>query len=322
MHRLWFERTPPAEFDSLWKHQAVMAGSGNDAPPSNPYPGVETAEAAIAGGRLKYGADFMDLAPNLKVIARTGIGYDNVDVPAATKRGIVVCNVPDGPTRSTAEHAITLLLMVAKDIKMIEGLLTQGQCQDYHAALTGIELWGRTLGVVGFGRIGRTVAHFGVGLDMNVLVYDPFVKPEVIKEAGMGPVESLDELLAQSDFVSLHMPATAEMKNLMNADRFQKMKKGSILINCARGALVDEAALVAALDSGHLRAAGLDVFQHEPPPPDHPLLNRTNVVCTPHIASATEVGKRNLWTGGIVQALQVLNGEKPANFINPEVWKK
>lgn len=321
MHRLWFERSPPEAFHSLLAGRAEIAGAASETP-DTPFLGLEHSEGVIAGGRLRYGADFMDRAPRLRVIARTGIGYDNVDLVEATARHIVVCNVPDGPTRSTAEHTLTLLLALAKDVKRIERRLAEGQRVDYFQTHRGIEVHGRILGLVGLGRIGRQVARLAGAMGMRVLGYDPYLPAETIAGLGVTAVPSLEALLHQADFVSLHLPLTAQTRYLLNAERLQHMKPGSYLVNCARGGLVDEQALLQALDSGRLQGAGLDVFEQEPPPPTHPLLNRDDVIATPHIATATDAAKRALWTSAITQALQVLQNELPPHAVNPEAWRK
>ncbi|MBI1913219.1 MAG: hydroxyacid dehydrogenase [Planctomycetes bacterium] len=321
MHRIWFERSPPEAYHSLLVGRAEVAGAASETP-ETPFLGLEDSDGVIAGGRLQYGAAFMDRAPRLRVIARTGIGYDNVDLVEATARRIVVCNVPDGPTRSTAEHTMTLLLALAKDVKRIERRLAQGQRQDYFQTHRGIEVHGRILGLVGLGRIGRQVARLAGAMGMSVLGYDPYLQADTVAGMGVTAVSSLETLLRQSDFVSLHLPLTPETRYLLNAERLRQMKPGSYLLNCARGGLVDETALIKALDSGPLQGAGLDVFEQEPPPPNHPLLNRDDVIATPHIAAATDAAKRALWTSALTQTLQLLNNELPPHVVNPEAWRR
>jgi D-3-phosphoglycerate dehydrogenase len=321
VHRIWFERLPPGPYLSLLAGRAEIAGAASETP-DTPFLGLDQAEGVIAGGRLRYGADFMERAPRLRVIARTGIGYDNVDLVAATARRIIVCNVPDGPTRSTAEHTLTLLLVLAKDVKRIERRLAQGQSLDYFQLHRGIEVNGRILGLVGLGRIGRQVARLAGALGLRVLGYDPYLPAESIAGLGITAVDSLEALLGQADFVSLHLPLTPETRHLLNAERLLQMKPGSYLVNCARGGLVDDQALLQALDRGHLQGAGLDVFEQEPPPAQHPLLNRDDVIATPHIAAATDASKRALWTSAITQALQALQNELPPHVVNPDAWRK
>ena len=262
-------------------------------------------------------AALMDLAPGLRVISRTGIGYEKVDVVAATARGIAVCNTPDAPTVSTAEHTIALLLMVAKNIKRSETELRDGG-SDFYARHTGIELEGLTLGLVGFGRIARGVAYIARGLRMKIAAFDPFLGDEPFE--GATRHDSIEQLAANADVLSLHVPLTADNAGLVDASLIAAMKPGAILINTARGGLVDLAALEGALVSGRLFGAGLDVTDPEPLPPDHPLLHRVNVVVTPHVAAGTAGAKRKIFTTAFEQVMQVINGTRPQHLVNPEVW--
>jgi phosphoglycerate dehydrogenase-like enzyme len=272
-------------------------------------------------GNLQTDGPFMDKAgPNLKLIARPGIGVDTVDIPAATERNIIVINTPDAPTESTAEHAVALLMAVAKRV-MVGDMFLRGAPLD-RSLMRGTELYDRVLGVAGYGRIGRRVAEIcALGLKMRVRVYDPFVKPGSIEvPAGVELVDSLEKILVDSDFVTLHTPLMPETRQLMNEARFRMMKPGSYLINASRGPVVDEAALIKVLQEGHLAGAGLDVFDPEPPLPDNPLLKMPNVVVTPHIASGTDRGISAMMHGTVDQILQVLRGERPPSMLNPEVW--
>jgi D-3-phosphoglycerate dehydrogenase len=263
----------------------------------------------------------MDRAPKLKVIARLGVGYENIIVPDATARNIVVCYAPEAPTISTAEHTLTLLFAVAKKLRPLDIALRQGLWSSTAANWKGIELHGLTLGLVGVGRIGSRVAVACSAIGMRVIGYDPYLTAARGAALGIGLAPSLEALLRDSDVVSLHVPVLPETRNLMNAERFAQMKPGAIFVNAARGALVDEAALEEALASGRLAGAGLDVFQKEPTNPNHPLKRFENVVLTPHIASHTGAGHHRLYETAFVQALQVLRGEMPAFPLNPEVWE-
>jgi D-3-phosphoglycerate dehydrogenase len=261
----------------------------------------------------------MDRAPLLRVIARTGIGVDKVDLEAATERGIAVCNAPDAPTISTAEHAITLMLAIAKQVPAAQAALRNGG-RDFFASHQGEELSGRTLGLAGIGRIGSRVARIIAGFDMQVIAYDPFVGEASAAAVGIKLVDSLEELLTTADIVSLHLPLTDATRHLIDGERLGLMKPGAILVNTARGGLVDHDALLGALELGHLSGAGLDVTDPEPLPTDHPLLRRDNVVVTPHVAAATTAGKARLYESAVAQALQVLRGQYPKHLVNPEVW--
>ncbi len=287
-----------------------------------PLAGLADAQAIIAGSRVRYDGALMDQAPGLRVIARSGIGIDNLSLPDATARGVAVCNAPDGPTISTAEHAIALLMAATKFLKRNENSLRDGRKHDFFGENQGLELAGQQLGLVGMGRIGSRVARVARAMDMNVVVYDPYISAERAAELGVTLVPTLEALLSTSDVVSLHLPATPETRHLINARSLARMKPGAFLINTARGALIDESALIQALDSGRLAGVGLDVFDPEPPDFENPLLHRDNVIATPHVASATGAGKDRLWRTAIAQAIQVLRGERPPHLLNPEVWDK
>lgn len=320
IYNIWFERALPQEHARLLDGIAAAIGPAS-ATPADPFSALPGAHAIIASSRIQYDGQVMDRAPQLRVISRTGIGVDNIVVPDATARGIAVCNAPDAPTISTAEHAITLMLAVARQLKVYGRALERGGKQDYFIEYAGLELNGLELGVLGFGRIGRRVARIAQALEMTVTTFDPFITWQVAAEHGVELVPSLARVLNTADIVTLHLPLTAETHHMINAETLAAMKPGAILINAARGGLVDERALADALERGHLRGAGLDVFESEPPAPDHPLLHRDNVLTTPHIAGATGAGKKRLWEAAIIQALQVLRGEKPANLVNPTMWK-
>jgi D-3-phosphoglycerate dehydrogenase / 2-oxoglutarate reductase len=314
---IWFERPILPEFAEEVAASCTVLGPSTA---NDPYAGVAAAVAVVAGPR-RYDAQFMDRAPGLKVIARTGIGYDGIDVAAATHRGIAVCNTPDGPTISTAEHAIALMLLVAKNVESGQAALRAGTSEGYFAGHRGIELAGKVLGLVGFGRIARRVATIALGIGMEVRFFDPFVDASDVP-AGIARVEALDDLLGGADIVSVHVPLDEATRRMFGTDRFASMKSGAVFVNTARGGLVDQEALLGALDSGHLFGAGLDVTTPEPLPPDHPLLARPDVVVTPHIASATAEGKARMFRIAFQQAIAVLEGRRPQHLVNPEVWER
>jgi len=319
MFKVWFERTLPAQYAGMLAGVAVSIGAATDSPEA-PLANIGPAEAIIAGARLAYDTALMAQVPNLRVIARTGIGVNNVDLAAATARGIAVCNGPDAPTIGTAEHAVALMFAVARQLKWVGRALQTGSVTDFFNPYRGLELHGACLGLVGLGRIGSHVAKIARGIGMTVVAYDPFVTELQAEPLGVTLSPSLEALLGQADIVSLHVPLTPETQHLIDAGRLVQMKQGAILINVARGGIVDEAALRDALDCGHLFGAGLDVFGTEPPPPEHPLLARDDVIATPHIAGATVAGKDRMWRAALAQALQVLQGERPAHLVNPAVW--
>ncbi|NOZ28210.1 MAG: hydroxyacid dehydrogenase [Chloroflexi bacterium] len=276
--------------------------------------------AAIISSLPAADGTFMDRAgPTLRVIARAGIGVDNVDIPAATERGILVVNTPDAPTESTAEHAVALLLAVAKRVTAGDRGLRGADIP--RSQLFGTEARGRVLGVVGFGRIGRRVAEIcALGLKMRVIAYDPYVDRERADALGVEMVDSLEALLERADFVTLHVALTPETRHLIGERELRRMKPGAYLINVSRGPVVDEAALIRALEEGHLAGAALDVFDPEPPSPENPLLHMDNVVVTPHTGSFTDLGVKAMSEGAVEQVLQVLRGERPSFLLNPEAW--
>jgi phosphoglycerate dehydrogenase-like enzyme len=314
---VWFERPVLPDLVDLVEASCSPLGPGTD---TDRFAGIETAVAAVAGA-APYDGAVMDRAPRLRVIARTGIGVDAVDITAATARGIAVCNTPDGPTISTAEHAVTLILMAAKKVKAAEGSLTTGTSTGYFARHSGIELAGKVLGLVGCGRIARRVGTTAEAIGMRVTTFDPYCDPTAIP-SGFTHVATLDTLLGEADVVSVHVPLSDATRGMFDAGRFAAMKAGAIFVNTARGGLVDQEALLAALDAGHVVGAGLDVTTPEPLAPDHPLLGRDDVVVTPHIASATADGKVRILEAAFDQAMTVLRGERPAHLVNPEVWDR
>ncbi|MDH5798564.1 MAG: phosphoglycerate dehydrogenase [Paracoccaceae bacterium] len=257
----------------------------------------------------------LEAAPNLKVIGRAGIGVDNVDISAASKRGVIVMNTPFGNMITTAEHAIAMMFAVARQIPEASASTHAGKWEK--SRFMGVELTGKTLGVIGAGNIGGIVCQRGVGLRMKVIAYDPFLSEERAQELGVTKVE-LDDLLQRADFITLHVPKTEQTAGMINAEAIAKMKKGVRIINCARGGLVDETALAEALKSGHVAGAAFDVFEVEPAT-DSPLFNLPNVVCTPHLGAATTEAQENvalqvaeqmsdfLLTGAVQNALNMPN---------------
>lgn len=238
----------------------------------------------------KVTAEIIEEADNLKVVGRAGIGLDNVDVAAASKRGVVVMNTPGGNTITTAEHAISMMLSLARKIPQATHSMKEGKWEK--KKFMGTEVYNKTLGIIGTGRVGSIVANRSQGLKMTVLAYDPFISPEAAEKMGI-QLASLDEVLEKSDFISVHAPFTAETKNLINADAIAKMKDGAIIINCARGGIVNEKDLYDGLVSGKLGGAALDVFEEEPTK-NIELLSLDNVICTPHLGASTDEAQRNV----------------------------
>lgn len=248
------------------------------------YDGLAIRSATKATEKL------IESAKNLKVIGRAGIGVDNVDIPAASRRGIIVMNTPFGNSITTAEHAIALMFAVARQLPAADTSTQAGKWEK--SKFMGVEITGKTLGVIGAGNIGSIVCSRALGLKMNVLAYDPFLSPERAQEMGVTKVE-LDELLAQADFITLHVPMTDKTRGILGAQNLAKTKKGVRIINCARGGLVDEAALADAIKSGHVAGAGFDVFEVEPAT-ESPLFGLPNVVCTPHLGASTTEAQENV----------------------------
>lgn len=242
-------------------------------------------DALVIRSATKVTREVIEGADNLKVIGRAGVGIDNVDVEAATRRGIVVMNSPMGNSVTTAEHTISMLMSLARKIPAADSSTRAGKWE--RGKFTGIEVSNKTLGVVGLGNIGRIVADRAMGLKMKVIGFDPMLNPDAATRLGIELV-SLDQLYQRADFVTVHTPLTDDTRGLIGAAAFKKMKKGVRIVNCARGGIVDEAALAEALESGQVAGAALDVFAQEPPPPEHPLLRNPNVIATPHLGAATD----------------------------------
>ena len=239
----------------------------------------------------KATADLIAKADNLKVIGRAGIGVDNIDIAAASAKGIVVMNTPFGNSITTAEHAIAMMFAVARQIPEANASTHSGKWEK--SRFMGTEITGKTLGLVGCGNIGSVVAQRAIGLRMSVIAYDPFLSAARAQELGVTKIEEIDDLLERADFVTLHLPKTEKTANILSADRVAKMKTGARLINCARGGLVDEAAVAEALKSGALAGAAFDVFATEPAN-ENPLFGLPNVVVTPHLGAATSEAQENV----------------------------
>ncbi|GEO80453.1 phosphoglycerate dehydrogenase [Pararhodospirillum oryzae] len=261
----------------------------------------------------KVTAAVLEKATNLKVVGRAGIGVDNIDIPAATQRGVVVMNTPYGNAITTAEHTIAMMFSLARQIPLANASTHAGKWEKNR--FMGVELFNKVLGLIGCGNIGSIVAERAVALRMRVIAFDPYLSPERALDLGVEKVE-LDDLIARADFITLHTPLTEKTRGILNADAIARMKKGVRLINCARGGLIDEAALKAALESGHVAGAALDVFTAEPAK-ENILFGMDNVVCTPHLGASTSEAQENvalqvadqisdyLLTGAVTNALNM-----------------
>ncbi len=273
------------------------------------------ASAFVVRSATRITRRVIEAAPNLRVVGRAGVGVDNVDHIAATERGVVVMNTPTGNTTTTAELAVALMCSLARHVPRAARLAREGGWSK--KGLVGTELTGKTLGVVGFGRIGRVVAERALGLRMRVLCSDPFLPVEEAEKLvpGVRAVQ-LDELVAESDFVTLHVPLDDSTRGLFGEERLARMKPGARLINAARGGLVDETALCAALESGHLAGAALDVLEQEPPPADHPLLRRDDVIVTPHLGASSVEAQHAVAVGIAEQICDFLETGVAHNAVN------
>lgn len=263
---------------------------------------------AVVAGTESYDREMLDGCDNLKAVIRFGVGTDNFDLVAMKEKGIEVGVIANH--NAVAEFALTLILATLKNLPLYDAAVRRGGWDRYPMR----ELCGQTIGLVGFGRIGRRLAELLRGFDVEILAYDPYMNAEAAKELGVTPV-SFDEVLAKADIVSLHLPSTAETRHIMNADTFAKMKDGAYFINTARGALVDEAALVEALKSGKLAGAGLDVYETEPVTAGNPLFELQNNCLAPHVSALSYETNYN---GGLICAqsiINVLNGEKPVHAL-------
>lgn len=246
---------------------------------------VRAADGLIVRSGTRVTAELLEDPGKLRAVVRAGVGVDNIDVAAATRKGIVVMNTPGGNTVSTAEHTISMMMTLSRHIPAADASMHQKKWE--RGKFVGTQLAGKTLGVVGLGRIGREVARRAAGLDMKVLGFDPFLAPDRAAQLGIEAVAGLGELLPKVDFLTVHTPLTDETRDLIGAPQFAQMKKGVRVLNCARGGIINEQALADALRSGHVAGAALDVFVQEPPPTDHPLLALPNVVLTPHLGAST-----------------------------------
>jgi len=256
--------------------------------------------------------------PQLLCVSSSGAGYDTVDVPACTAAGVAVVNQAGGNADSVAEHTLAMLLSLSRHMMQCDRRMRR-ETGFTREEVMGHEAKGRTIGLVGIGNVGTRVARLARAFGMDVIATDPYVPPEEIERRGAKPV-SLQQVLEQSDFVSLHCPRDASTLKMIDAAAFARMKKGAIFITTARGGIHDEAALVAALQSGHLSGAGVDVWDREPPPLDHPLLAMDNVFATFHNAGVTHEARRNVAAIAADQIVELLAGGRPPRLVNPEVW--
>jgi D-3-phosphoglycerate dehydrogenase len=273
-------------------------------------------DAVIIRSSARVDADLLAVASKLRVVGRAGVGLDNVDIDAASLRGVIVMNTPGANTIATAEHTLAMLLSLCRHVPQADGSLRTGEWA--RSRFQGVQLYGKILGVVGLGRIGARVAQRAQAFGMTIIAFDPYISDEVARELNVELVK-VGELMSRSDFITLHAALTPDTRGVINAERISQMKPGVRLVNCARGALVDEAALVDALRSGHIAGAALDVFVDEPLPADSPLRELPNVVLTPHLAASTLEAQRDVGTQIVDQVLDALRGDDFRNAVNVPV---
>ena len=273
---------------------------------------IKDYDALVIRSATKVTAEVIDAGDKLKVVARAGIGLDNVNIDAASRRGIVVMNTPEGNVITTAEHVIAMMLALSRNIPQADNSVKAGKWEK--SRFRGREVSHKVLGIIGIGRIGRIVADRAKGLKMSVIAYDPYISPEVVEKLGIKGV-SLDELFTRSDYITIHTPMTKETRNLLNADAFKKMRKGVFIINCARGGIVNEQDLYDAIQSGMVAGAALDVFTQEPPR-DNPLLSLDQVVATPHLGASTDEAQENVAIAVAEQVTEYLKRGTIRNAVN------
>jgi D-3-phosphoglycerate dehydrogenase len=258
-------------------------------------------------------AELLEAATSLQIVGRAGIGVDNIDVDAATRRGIVVMNTPEGNANTAAEHTISMLLALSRAIPQASAEVKAGRWERHK--FLGVEVINKVLGVIGLGRIGTLVVRKAQGLGMTTIAYDPFISSEAAQKLGVELCD-LPEVLRRADYITVHTPKTAETTHLISHEEFKLVRRGVQVINCARGGIIDEEALHAALLNGTVAGAALDVFEHEPPPPDHPLLQLDNVICTPHLGAQTEEAQERVSLSVAEQMLDFFRHGQIKNAVN------
>lgn len=271
--------------------------------------------AVILRNTTRITKKVIDTSTNLKIIARAGVGVDNIDVEDATRKGIWVVNSPDGNTEATAEHTVAMMLSLARNIPQGYDSIREGRFE--RSQFIGVELSGKTLGIAGFGKIGSRVAGIAKVLGMKILVFDPFATAERVQKAGCEKVENIDELLPRSDFITVHVPKNKDTIDLINSENIYKIKKGARLINCARGGIINEKALVEALNNGHIAGAALDVFESEPDIKNSVLYNSCkNLIMVPHLGASTIEAQIKVADDVSRQVVDVLSGNPPKTPVN------
>jgi D-3-phosphoglycerate dehydrogenase len=316
---IWIDTTSYTECISNL-HAWANLSSPEDSGSGRWQASLQNADAAIATARHCFDAAALQQAPRLKIIARLGVGYDNIDIETATALGICVTITPDGSTQSVAEHSLALMLALCRHIQDADRSIRTNQWSMRQQILAP-DVQSLTLGIIGLGRIGGRLAQMAkCGVGMRVIAYDPFISKETILNRHAEPCETLEDLLAQADVISLHVPGNRETRHMLNHEKFECVKRGAMLINTARGSIVSEVDLVNAIQTGQLSGAALDVFENEPVSPLNPLLNLPGVILSPHFAGISTDSLRRIGIQAAEQVHQALLGSRPEHLINPQVW--
>ena len=313
------DHVDPAAVEILEQAQGITVSGTGPLTRGEVLAAAPNADALLVRSSTTVDAEIMAAAPHLRAVARAGVGVDNVDLADATQRGIVVMNTPGGNTTATAEHTFALMLALARHIPAAHQSMLEGRWD--RKLYKGLELAGKTLGIIGFGRVGQAVARRAIAFEMVVITHDPRDPERKAREAAEigAKMVPLDDLLQQADIVTLHPALNAETRGMIDADVLAHMKKGALLINAARGALVDAAALADALASGQIAGAALDVYADEPPAPDMPLVGLPNVIHTPHLAASTSDAQRAVAVQAAYQLRDALLAGEYRNVVNPDV---
>jgi D-3-phosphoglycerate dehydrogenase len=306
------DKLSPKGIEVLKREEGIRCYVEADISPGELRATIGEYDGIIIRSRTTITGDIINASERLKVIGRAGIGVDNVDVQAATRRGILVMNTPRENAIAAVEHTIAMMLAISRNIPQANASTRSGKWE--RGRFTGVELYGKTLGIIGIGNIGSIVAERAQGLKMNVIGYDPYIPEDVATQKGI-PLVTLDDLLSRSDFISIHTPLTEDTRNLIDRETLEKMKTGVTIINIARGGIVDEGALLNALKSGKVRGAALDVFENEGAG-NNPLFEVDNVVCTPHIGAATSEAQENVAVAIADQIVDFLVNKRIRNAVN------
>lgn len=301
--------------EEILKNAGIEAVVMKTQQPENLCEIIKDFDGIIIRNSTKLTKEILDCAKNLKIIARAGVGVDNIDVEYAAKKGIWVVNSPDGNTEATAEHTIAMLLALARKIPQAFETLKDGKFE--RSKFLGTELWGKTLGIAGFGKIGKRVAEIAKILGMEILVYDPFADKTLVENFGYRKYDNFDEMLPLCDFLTVHVPKNKETLDLINSENIYKLKKGARIINCARGGIINECALVEAVKNSHIAGAALDVFVDEPEITKCPLYNASeNLILVPHLGASTYEAQIKVAKDTAEQVCDVLKGGLPRTPVN------